>query len=84
MSLTGFNRARRLQAERQQAQQQPADPSQVAAAQTNDTAPQQFSLAGQWLSVRASVRDKVGASRLPTGKAEARKWLEQAGYQVQS
>jgi len=41
-----------------------------------------FDLSGAWLSARKRVRDAVGAERFPSGKAEAREWLHQAGYEV--
>jgi hypothetical protein len=41
-----------------------------------------FDMTGPWLSVRKRVRDAVGAERLPSGKAEARQWLHDAGYEV--
>lgn len=68
MSATGFQRRRRMAAQRRTQTKQPQAPT--------------FDMSGAWLSTRTRARDAVGAERVPSNKDEARDWLRQAGYTV--
>jgi len=79
MSVTAFElRRRRAQNNQQSAQEKPIQNNEQPAQK-----PSVFDMSGHWLSVRARIRDAVGAETMPTNKDEGREWLQNAGYEVE-